>query len=125
MTLRAQAQALLDDVVNAEKRIDRPELIKRLRTLTNAIPEILPHAYEDSIFDLNDATTMTEDPSRFKPRENTPQRKMVHNWNKSKCKRCLGPDTDERMMIVHIPGVGWWHDDCYRIVNSTFYEGLD
>jgi hypothetical protein len=40
------------------------------------------------------------------------------------CKRCLTNNTAAGDIVVRHYGRGWWHDECYRVVNPAFYQGL-
>lgn len=57
-------------------------------------------------------------------REGTPVRFQAKNWGHfNGCKRCGARNCQDGEWIVKIHGLGWWHDNCYRIVNPSFYRG--
>lgn len=60
----------------------------------------------------------------FTREEGTPIRFRAKNWTASDCKRCLKKGAPDGDIIVRIFGIGWWHDDCYRVVNPGYYKGL-
>ena len=50
--------------------------------------------------------------------------RLEQPWQFGTCKRCLTNETHRNDVIVRVYGQGWWHDDCYRVVNPKFYDGL-
>src|SRR5262249_54705569 len=51
--------------------------------------------------------------------------RLDQHWEFGQCKRCLTNHTKAGDVIVRVYGQGWWHDDCYRVVNPKFYDGSD
>ena len=113
MYLEQRVQDLLTNL-EAGTPVNRAAVISLLRDLkSNLLPP------EEQV------TECVEGARTFEPRkESTPVRIRVRHWDKGCCKRCGVQGAPDGAYVVKIYGTGWWHDECYRIVNPEFYKGI-
>lgn len=116
MNLKTQLTETLTELQKGE-RVNRRTLIGLLEATRDQLSDT------DAIIEPS-TVQKEDDPVEYTREENTPTRLRISNWNLSDCKRCLKTGAPDGSIIVRIFGVGWWHDECYRVVNPAFYVGL-
>ena len=125
-TLRDELHQLLEDL-SAGKILERDVLIDVLMRTEEALSMTIKISIDGKqlakMMVNSDVLPPTIEEMKLR-REGTPVRFRAKNWGHFHgCKRCGERDVTDGDWIVKIFGLGWWHDNCYRIVNSDFYRG--